>query len=150
MTDENQKKQPPPGDPLDLDLILMVQRGRMHHDAGARPSQANTGYWIEAKPAKSSTEPTSNAGQWILHTTIENVDALWAKISAATEAGTLGYKSRVSTASPVRGKPSQRVILVCTYDASDSADIERVHLALNALGISPYLVGAITYGHVKQ
>src|SRR5688572_23946281 len=117
-----------------LDLIRMVQQARMAHDADAKPSQVAAVYWIEVKPCTAAQAPTSQAGQWRIATTIREVDALWAKVKAATEEGTLGYKSKVSTASH-GSNPHAREVRVCTYDSADSADVQRVRDALTALGI---------------
>lgn len=125
-----------------LDLINMVQRGRMQHDADAIPSQIRGAYWLEAKPNTRTDEaifqPTPRAGQWILPTTLSEVDALWEKIKQATQAAELGYKSKVATASR-SGNNTDRVILVRTYDANDLADVERVRSTLSALGIDDAL-----------
>jgi hypothetical protein len=95
-------------------------------------------YWIEAKQQQGGyPTPTPRAGYWRIETTLEQVDALWSIIKQATEAGQLGYKAKVST-SAARGQKdaNDRVIHVCTYDSADSADVERVQLALRELGIN--------------
>jgi hypothetical protein len=117
----------------DLDLIGMVQRARMAHDADAKPSQVAAVYWIEAKPRNPTSAPTPRAGSFSIRTTLAQVDAQWAAIKAATEAGTLDYKSKVATASH-SGAADERLIRVLTYDADDSADVARVRDALAALG----------------
>ena len=125
-------KQPPSGDQPNFDLIRMVQQARLAHDAEAQPSNVSAVYWIEVKPKNSSREPTARAGHWLIRTTAQAVDGVWAKIKAATEAGTLGYKSKVATVGLTT--PDERVIHVMTYDADDSADVERVRAALSTLG----------------
>jgi hypothetical protein len=119
-----------------LSLINLVQQARMQHDADAIPSQVSGVYWIEAKrPADAPAPgPTPRAGYWRIPTTLDAVDALWAQIKAATEAGQLGYKSKVATASR-DAQPGSRVIHVLTYDASDAADVERVRVALESIGV---------------
>lgn len=122
---------------LDLDLIQMVQQARMAHDADAVPSQVAGVYWIEAKCEVETLPPTSRAGRWIIPTTVSEVDALWEKIKAATRAGKLGYKSKVSTAPRDLGKDrNDRVIHVVTADADNTADVARVREALRELGIN--------------
>lgn len=131
-----------------LDIIDMVQKARMMHDADAQPSNIAAVYWIEAKSqSEDTTGPTSRSGQWVIETTVTEVDRLWAKVKDATEAGKLGYKSKVSTASRSRVKgPDQRVICVRTYDSDDSADINRIREALEALDMpTPF-----TYEHDKS
>lgn len=118
---------------LDLDLIRRVQQARRQHDQDATPSQHSGAYWIEAR-ASSGPAPTNRAGFWTLHTTLEQVDALWAQIKAATEAGQLGYKARVATASR-DADPNHRVIHVMTYDRTDAADVTRVRAVLDTLNI---------------
>lgn len=129
--------------PLNMDLINMVQKARMQHDADAQPSQVSAVYWIEAKPETDDhPAPTPRAGYWRIPTTLEHVDDLWAKIKATTQGGQLGYKSKVSTASASgQASAADRVIHVLTYDSADSADIERVRAALLELGIE----GDISY-----
>lgn len=132
MTDPNQKP--------DMDLIEMVQRARMLNDASARPSDVAAVYWIEAKGPQTPA-PTPNAGAWIIQTTVDAVDALWARIKAATEDGQLGYKSKVSTSPGKRqGRATQRLIHVRTYDSTDEADRARVREALRELGIEDDIV----------
>jgi hypothetical protein len=119
-------------DKPNLDLIAMVQRARLAHDANATPSQVAAVYWIEVKRGGDGPMPTSRAGQYVIETTVSAVDVLWATIKAATERGELGYKSKVSTASR-GGQPDKRTICVLTYDADDSADVARVGHALQML-----------------
>jgi hypothetical protein len=123
----------------DLDLIGMVQRARMAHDADAQPSKVTAVYWIEAKPQTQGAAPTPRAGSFAIHTTLAQVDTQWVAVKAATEAGTLGCKSKVATAAH-GGSPNARLIRVLTYDADDSADVARVRAALAALGFTdvPY------------
>lgn len=130
MTDNKPK-------PPNLDLIQMVQQARIMHDREAVPSSMNAVYWIESKPLTSAQTPTSRAGEWLIETTMAEVDDLWLKIRQATEEGCLGYKSKVST-SPAKGQAnaSARLIVVRTYDADDVTDVTRVESALHELGIA--------------
>ncbi|MFW5771932.1 MAG: putative phosphothreonine lyase domain-containing protein [Phototrophicaceae bacterium] len=123
-------------DQPNMDLINMVQRARMAHDKQARPSDVAAVYWIEARcQGENCQQPTPRAGQWVLDLDASQVDAAWAQIKAATEAGQLGYKSKVSTASRRQGDPNSRTLAVRTADADDSADVERVRQVLNTLGL---------------
>ncbi|MCC6803121.1 MAG: DUF1917 domain-containing protein [Anaerolineae bacterium] len=119
-------------DKPDLDLIRRVQQARAELDAQAQPSRIAAVYWIEAKRQMAGSPPTPRAGHWLIQTTIQQVDAQWALVKAATEAGRLGYKSKVATAG--RAHPDERVIHVMTYDADDADDVARVGDALRALG----------------
>jgi hypothetical protein len=122
-----------------LDLIHMVQRARMLHDAEAIPSQVSAVYWIESKPhTPDVSPPTARAGQWVIPTTAAEADSLWAKVRAATESGQLGYKSKISTApGPGQAQVNARLIYVRIGDSANAADVERVRAALVALGITP-------------
>jgi hypothetical protein len=108
----------------------------MQHDAEAIPSQVSGVYWIECKRPDDvdAPGPTSRAGYWQLTTTLDRIDALWATIKAATEAGQLGYKAKVATAAR-DGHADSRAVHVLTYDSTDSADVERVRAALTALAV---------------
>lgn len=119
---------------LDMDLINMVQNARMMHDADAVPSKVPGVYWIECKNPSPSHKPT-RPGEFRINTTMDEVDEHWKIIKAATESGELGYKSKVSTA-PTDGTPhgTQRLICVRSYDADDSADVERIEAKLKQLG----------------
>jgi len=127
----------PKSDRPNLDLIRMVQQGRMTHDRDVVPSHISGNYWVESKPLTPTHPPTSRAGEWIIPTTVDAVDSLWHDIKTATEAGHLGYKSKVSTA-PTHDQPASnaRLIVVRTYDADDLADVARVEQALRALGVT--------------
>ncbi len=121
-----------------LDLIQMVQRARMQHDREAQPSEVSGVYWIESKPLADTPPPTAQAGEWLIETTVSAVDALWARVKAATEAGELGYKSKVSTVpAKHQAEADARVIVARTRDADDAADVTRVEARLRALGIIP-------------
>lgn len=121
---------------VNLDLIQMVQRARMQHDHEAVPSQIAGNYWIEAKClSENCQQPTVRSGQWVLSTMIDVVDALWEQLKTATEAGQLGYKAKVSTASRDQADVNQRVLVVCTYDCEDQADVQRVRQALRDIGL---------------
>jgi len=127
----------PKQDPLNLDLIQMVQRARMQHDNETLPSDMNAVYWIEAKNEQpNAPKPTSHSGEWRIPTTTEFVDDWWVIIRDATQQGELGYKSKVSTR-PAHGQANrdQRVICVRTIDADDTADVERVRQKLVDFGI---------------
>ncbi|MEO0563316.1 MAG: putative phosphothreonine lyase domain-containing protein [Chloroflexota bacterium] len=120
---------------MDLDLIQMVQRARMMNDNTAQPSDISAVYWIEAKAPNPS--PTPRAGKWEIHTHVDEVDALWAKVKAATEAGELGYKSKVST-SPGKDQANAnaRIIHIRCSDSADEADLERVRVKLHEIGVA--------------
>lgn len=124
-------------DPINLDLINMVQNARMAHDDTAQPSQVPGVYWVEAKNQQAAArQPTPRTGEWRIPTSVTAIDALWAQIKQATEAGKLGYKAKAST-KPAHGQAGrdERVICVRTYDADDSADVRRVQAALREMGI---------------
>lgn len=124
--------------PVNLDLIQRVQQARMQHDAAAQPSQISAAYWIEAKaPADKAAAPTPRSGEWQIATTLADVDALWAKIRAATIAGELSYKAKVSTR-PAAGQrdPDARLICVRVADMDDSAELARIEAALRRLGVA--------------
>ena len=70
-----------------------------------------------------------------METTVAAVDAQWEIIRQATVEGKLGYKSKVSTA-PRSAKRDGRSIAVRTYDADDTADVQRVYEALMSLELA--------------
>ncbi len=117
---------------LDLDLIQMVQKARMLHDASAKPSQIKAVYWIEAK-CDACQGPTPRSGQWVLKVPAENIDEQWATIKAATESGKLGYKSKVSTAS--QNQHNEHWLCVRTCDSQDEADVQRIRAMLTELKV---------------
>ncbi len=133
-----QDKQP---SDLNLDLIQMVQKARMLHDAAARPSALAAVYWIEAKRRDGDyPAPTAKAGEWripLRADAADAVDAVWERVKSLTVAGQLGYKSKVST-KPAAGQTDvdERLLCVRTYDAGDRADVERVRRALRDAGLT--------------
>lgn len=123
--------------PADLDLIRMVQQARLQHDSQLRPSQVSAAYWIECKRPQPDPAPTSRSGEFRIFTTLERVDADWEAIKAATLAGRLGYKSKVSTCpTPDHPVPNGRTICVRTYDHADHDDLTRVRAALEQMGFT--------------
>ena len=132
-------------DKPNLDLINRVQQARRQFDQDAQPSQVGSVYWIEAHRSGPGPAPTARPGRWVIVTRHAQVDALWGRIKAATERGDLGYKARVSTATPPGLRPADaRVIYVMVGDRDDRAEVERVAAALRALGLSiePYFEAA--------
>lgn len=128
MTDKPQKP--------NLDLIQMVQQARMMHDAEAKPSEVGGVYWIEAKSTAENTKaPTPFSGQWEVEVNVQEVDTLWQTVKTATEAGDLGYKSKVSTSSRNQRNPDARTLAIRTYDSRDESDKKRIRTALDALAI---------------
>ena len=122
-----------------LALIEMVQNARMLHDESARPSDYSAVYWIEAKRKPGDFPPPSaNAGEWRVFLHADEVDAVWERVKAATVAGQLGYKSKVSTR-PAAGQtqPDERLLCARTYDAGDEMDVARVAEALREMGLTP-------------
>ena len=127
-----------PGQP-NLTLIEMVQKARMLHDETARPSDYSAVYWIEARrKAGDSPPPSAHAGEWRVTLHAHEVDEIWERVKAATVAGRLGYKSKLSTR-PAAGQtqPEERLLCARTYDARDEADVARVAAALRTLGLTP-------------
>lgn len=130
----------PKAGPPDLDLIQMVQAARLAHDADVLPSQVHAVYWLEVKREGPGPAPTSRAGAWVIETTAAQADALWIAIRAATRSGQLGYKSKTTTSARAGGLDrDQREIHVLTFDADDTADVERVRTALEQIGITESL-----------
>ena len=125
-------------DKPNLDLIAMVQWARMEHDAQAKPSQVSAVYWIEAKRKPDGAAPTPRAGHWLILVPVQSVDAAWERLKVATEAGRLGYKSKVATIA--LHQRDERTIYVMTYDADDAPDVEWVRVALRDLGFGDDLV----------
>jgi Basophilic leukemia-expressed protein Bles03 len=124
-------------DKPNLDLIEMVQRARMMHDAEAKPSETGGTYWIEAKPFGDVPAVTARAGQWLIVAPLDEVDALWDIVKRATQQGRLGYKAKVSTAPiPNRMNSEARLIVVCTRDADDAGDVQHIYQTLRHLGIT--------------
>lgn len=111
-----------------LDLIGLVQQARLAHDAAAQPSQVTARYWLEARGGGTQPTPTVRAGCWALRVPLSAIDARWAAVRQATEAGLLGYKAKTSG----RGSEDERIIQVMTYDADDAADVARIRAALRA------------------
>ncbi|MCY4145087.1 MAG: DUF1917 domain-containing protein [Chloroflexi bacterium] len=126
-----------PSADINLALITMVQDARMLHDKAALPSDYAAVYWIEAKrPAGDCPAPTANAGEWRVSLRADEVDTAWQRVKAATVAGELGYKSKVSTR-PAAGQahPDQRMLCVRTGDADDVQAVARVKAVLLAMGL---------------
>jgi len=119
-----------------LDLIHLVQDARKVHDAQTSPSHVSAVYWIEAAPQTPTVRPTSRAGYWLVKTHVDTVDVVWQAVKVATEAGKLGYKSKVATAAHGDDHDA-RVMHICTYDAADAEDVTRVREALRGMGLEP-------------
>ena len=131
MTDEQNKDD---DTRTDMDLINMVQQARMMFDSQTKPSDVTAVYWIEVKcQGDDCQKPTARAGQWVLDIDATDADAAWDAIKTATEAGELGYKSKISTASRSGKGATSRTIAVRTYDSADAADKQQILKALQGL-----------------
>lgn len=123
----------------DMNLIAMVQQARKLHDQQAQPSAVSAVYWVEAHcEVADCRQPTARAGQWQTRIPLAQVDAVWARVRAATQAGELGYKAKVATAPRADQGEDTRLLVVCTYDSDDQADVERVRAALAALAVGEW------------
>ena len=115
-----------------------------------KPSKVTDVYWLYAQgPPGRSLEPTGRGGKWLVFVSAKYVDATWAKIKEATEAGRLGSAAKVATARPNPNAPNPRSRVICayTYDWKDEADVRRVREELRRLGITqkiPYKADADT------
>jgi len=115
-----------------------------------KPSEETDAFWIYAQgPPGKWPEDTGRDGKWLVFEPTTHVDAVWALIKQATEAGRLGTAAKVATARPHPNATDQRskVICVYTYDWKDEADVKRVREELRRLGITrkiPYKTDADT------
>lgn len=103
-----------------------------------RPSAVTDRYWLLADRERGAyPEPTAGSGKWLIFVSPERVDAMWATVKGATEAGRLGTAAKVATAksSPLAGRSKDRVICVYTYDSDDELDVARVREELRKLGV---------------
>jgi hypothetical protein len=100
------------------------------------PSQIEDEYWVTAAARKNRVRRTERAGKWLIFVPLGELDAAWAKVRKATEAGLLGDSSKAATAllNPNAADPTKRVICVYTYDSNDREDVFRVRQALRDLG----------------
>jgi hypothetical protein len=107
--------------------------------ADSKPSDVTEVDWIYAACRVGSYPPaTRRSGKWMVMLEIGQVDAVWARIKAATEEGRLGRFSKVSTAkpSPYAFDPRTKVVCVYTYDSDDVGDVMRVRDELRRLGVT--------------
>lgn len=120
-------------EPPDLDLIQLVQRARMAHDDRARPSQIGGAYWLEAQaPPGAVAGPTVRAVALRADCDVAEVDAVWALLRKATQAGRLGYKAKVATAAR-EAATERRELRVLVADRADAAALARVQAELRTL-----------------
>ena len=112
------------------------QRGVSKTVQSSNPSKVESCYWIYAT-AISGHEPSIDAGKWLVFVHIDEVDVVWRRIKAATEAGKLGSLSKVSTAKANKNAydPDTKVICVYCQDSNDEKDVMRVRDELRRLGI---------------
>jgi len=110
-----------------------------------RPSTWEKDYYIHAHAPNEQRvfsgykrEGRWRPGKWLVFVSRKDVDEVWEKIRAATEAGRLGISAKVSTAkpNPLSTNPEKHVICVYTPDWTDEADVMRVREELRRLGIT--------------
>jgi len=90
--------------------------------------------WCEARGYAESLLP--DPGKWMLFVPVEQVDAVWQRVSAAIRADKLGPLSKVATAwpNPNARDPSRRAIMIYSGDWNDEDDVRRVLCGLRDLG----------------
>jgi hypothetical protein len=100
------------------------------------PSWIQDEYWVTAAARRNRVRRTERSGKWLIFVPPGELDAAWAKIKKATEAGLLGDSSKAATAlpNPNAADPTAKVICVYTYDSDDREDVLRVRQALRDLG----------------
>ena len=114
------------------------------------PSEVTEVYWLYTIRQKGTyPKPTLRSGKWLIFVDRNNIDAVWAAIKQATEAGKLGGSTKVTTAkpNPYATDPKTKVICVYTYDWTDEVDVYRIRAELRTLGITqkiPYKADADT------
>lgn len=74
-------------------------------------------------------------GKWMLFPSPSHVDAVWAKVARATDAGELGIGAKVATARDDDRSGKSRLICIYTIDFSDEEDVKRVLRKLSELGL---------------
>jgi Bles03-like protein len=106
--------------------------------AESRPSEVTAVDWIYAQRRVGKYPATTpKSGKWLVFRDFGHIDAMWAKIKSATEAGRLGARSKVSTAkpSPLAIDQVNKVVCVYTYDSDDVEDVMRVRKELRGMGV---------------
>lgn len=105
----------------------------------ARPSLVTDDYWVYAE-RKTGVYPTATerSGKWLIFVPLPNIDAVWERVRAATEAGKLGDSAKTATAmqNPNAVDQTKKVICVYTYDWQDKEDVMRIRAELRNIGIS--------------
>ena len=110
---------------------------RIMHDIMSldKPSQNILFYWIKAySPSFASGD--KRIGKWLIWVNRQDIDRVWIIIKEATENGTLGIASKVSTAKPnVHSSNLKRhVICIYTYDYKNKENINKVRQSLRKMG----------------
>lgn len=107
-----------------------------------RPSDDVTSPWIHAHgPGEQLDLDLQRVGKWMLFVPVENVDASWEKVKAATEVGLLGPSAKAATAwpNPLARLPGKRIICIYTRGWRDRDDARRVLTELNCAGFAARL-----------
>ncbi|MFB7512932.1 putative phosphothreonine lyase domain-containg protein [Streptomyces sp. NPDC056144] len=106
------------------------------------PPAADTRHrWQWAMAPSDSSAPaavneSAKAGKWLWFLPLRALDASWHLIKTAVEAGQLGPGAKVATlGSDFDGDPTRRPVIIYTADHRDERDVQRVLLALRALGV---------------
>lgn len=108
-----------------------------------KPSKVEDAFWIYALRSFKDRNWCSDffTGKWMIFLPKTKLDTAWKKITKALEEEKLGPIAKVSTA---RYNPTQQdmdggVIVCYTNDYRDEEDLERVRLAIRALGFKQTL-----------
>lgn len=108
-----------------------------------KPSKVYHDYWLYSiHPEYENLKKDINysyTGKWIIFPSTKEVDKVWSKIKKATEAGKLGFASKVSTMAPTRYDPNFKCICVYTKDYRDKEDVLKVRESLRKLGFTNVL-----------
>ena len=107
--------------------------------ASSNPCAAKDGYyWVHAYPKTPAASMDLRAtGKWLVRMDCPYVEAFWGMIHAATEEGTLGIGSKISTDWAMSSDPSgtwrKHVVCVYTKDWRQKDDVFRVAQRLHAI-----------------
>ncbi|KDQ16414.1 hypothetical protein BOTBODRAFT_106952 [Botryobasidium botryosum FD-172 SS1] len=108
-------------------------------DENSRPDRAVTTWdkiCVDRRPSITDLDDLAQqfnirTGKWLVFAPPADVDALWSRIGNATHAGTLGTAAKVSP----RNGNENHVICVYTANYMDNADVDRVRVGLQRLGV---------------
>lgn len=134
------EKQSPLSDTQCHEKIKNTQKRAAKQAKTKDPTKVKDVYWLyEDNKDVNYPHPTYNSGKWLIFEKPTNIFAAWKQVQDGIKTERLGSSAKVSTRKGWRGRGTDYVICVYTYDWKDEKDVMRIREELRDMGFEKLL-----------